>query len=64
MQGAVLVTLKSATKLPAADPNGLSDPYCLVSVNKDQKKSQVLYRTLDPVWEEKMTWTRVCVPSL
>ena len=58
-QGAVLVTLKSATKVPAADPNGLSDPYCILTLNKESKKSAVQLRTLDPVWEEKMDWTRV-----
>lgn len=59
-----MVTLKGAENIPAADPNGLSDPYCILTLNKEEKKSAVQLRTLTPVWEEKFDWTRVsgCLP--
>lgn len=59
--GAVLVTLKSATNIPAADPNGLSDPYVVFTLQKETKQSAVQLRTLTPAWEEKHDWTRVPV---
>lgn len=60
LQGAVLVHLKHATNVVAADPNGLSDPYVIMTIGKDQKRSVCMYRTLEPVWEEKHDWTQVC----
>ena len=59
LQGAVLVTLKHAKNVPAADPNGLSDPYAILKLNNKTEKSVAQLRTLDPVWEEKYTWTHV-----
>lgn len=64
LQGAVLVTLKSATNIPAADPNGLSDPYVVFTLQKETKQSAVQLRTLTPAWEEKHDWTRVRAAGL
>ena len=60
VQGAVLVHLKHATNVVAADPNGLSDPYVIMRIGKEEKRSVCMYRTLEPVWEEKHDWTQVC----
>ncbi|KAK9803778.1 hypothetical protein WJX73_005763 [Symbiochloris irregularis] len=62
--GAVLVHLKHATNVVAADPNGLSDPYVILTIGKEQKKSVCMYRTLEPVWEEKYDWTQVPIDEV
>ena len=59
MQGAVLIVLKSAKDLPAADNNGLSDPYCKLLLAGSQKKSVIQYDTLSPVWNEKHDFVKV-----
>jgi Ca2+-dependent lipid-binding protein len=35
------------------DGNGLSDPYCIVSFNKHIRKTKVMFRNLNPKWEER-----------
>ena len=60
MQGAVLVTVKKATDLPAADGNGLSDPYVRMMLDEKKKKTHVQKHTLSPSWNEKHEWLHVC----
>jgi len=46
--------LIGANNLPAADKNGLSDPYVAIKVGKAKTwKSAVLQRTLEPTWNQK-----------
>lgn len=59
VQGAVMVTLKKGEDLPAADPNGYSDPYVKFNLNGDSKKSTVKRFTLNPAWNEKFEWFKV-----
>ena len=48
-----IVHIKKAKGLAAKDRNGLSDPYIKVSLNGGvEKKSKIIYKTLDPVWDE------------
>jgi Ca2+-dependent lipid-binding protein len=59
-EGAVLVHLKSASALLAADSGGVSDPYVKLSVGdmkNNMKKSRIKQRTVNPVWDEKYEWT-------
>lgn len=42
--------LYQARNLPAADSNGLSDPYALVRISGAQVKSAVIKETLNPTW--------------
>ena len=53
-QGTLKVTIKHANGLMAADSNGLSDPYVAVHAGGFAKKSKVIPKTLDPVWN--VTW--------
>ena len=46
----VVVTLERARGLPAADSNGLSDPYAVLKLNGLKRRSRVLQGTLNPVW--------------
>ncbi|KAK9786169.1 hypothetical protein WJX73_007640 [Symbiochloris irregularis] len=62
--GAVLVHLKHATNVVAADPNGLSDPCVILTIGKEQKRSVCMYRTLEPVWEEKYDCTQVPIDEV
>ena len=59
MQGAVLIHLKGAKGLPAADSNGLSDPYAVLKLGKESKKSMIQYDTLNPMWNEKFEFVKV-----
>ncbi|XP_063718771.1 uncharacterized protein LOC134845668 isoform X2 [Symsagittifera roscoffensis] len=45
-----------ATGLKAADPGGTSDPFCVITVDGNQQKfkTEVIYKTLDPIWNEKL----------
>ncbi len=63
LQGALLITLKEAKNLPAADSNGLSDPYAKVKLGKDHRKSMIQYDTLNPVWSEKFDFVKVQISS-
>jgi hypothetical protein len=48
------IHLIKATKLPSADSNGLSDPYCLFKIlNRDiSVKSRRIDKTLNPIWDD------------
>ena len=46
----IVVTLEKARGLPAADSNGLSDPYAVLKLNGLKRRSRVLQGTLNPVW--------------
>jgi hypothetical protein len=56
MQGAVLVTVKKASNLPASDSNGLSDPYVRMVLDDHKRHTTVQRRTLNPSWNEKFEW--------
>ena len=45
-------TVKKATDLAAADRNGLSDPYVLLSLNGEKHKTRTVLKSLNPVWDE------------
>jgi NIMA (never in mitosis gene a)-related kinase len=46
------VLLKKATSLAAKDKNGLSDPYCEIAIGDRVLKSSIIYKSLNPVWNE------------
>eukprot|EP00966_Prymnesium_polylepis_P123543 2856363-Prymnesium_polylepis.1 len=50
--GTLRVTVKRAWGLRAADPNGSSDPFVVVSTVKGQQKGRVVKRSLSPQWDE------------
>ena len=58
-QGAVLVTLKKASALPAVDRNGLSDPYVKFTLDDHKRHSTTIKKSLSPVWGEKFEWLEV-----
>jgi Ca2+-dependent lipid-binding protein len=53
--GMLKVLLHRGSGLKAADPNGKSDPYVIVRCGGMERKSKVLKKTLDPVWNEELT---------
>ena len=55
----MLVTVKKATDLPAADGNGLSDPYVRMMLDEKKKKTHTQKKTLSPTWNEKHEWLHV-----
>ena len=60
LQGAVLVTLHKGEDLPSADPNGYSDPYVKLTLNRKTQTSTIKRFTLNPAWNEKFEWFKVC----
>ena len=49
--GLLTVGLRRASGLPAADDNGLSDPYCKLQLGSGKPMtSRKLAKTLDPIW--------------
>ncbi|EIE26093.1 hypothetical protein COCSUDRAFT_46488 [Coccomyxa subellipsoidea C-169] len=59
--GAVLVTLKKVSNLPAADGNGTSDPYVRFELDDHKRTSSVQQKTLNGSWNEKFEWLYVPV---
>ena len=55
--GVLKVLLKKGVGLKAADMNGKSDPYVKVNAAKQEKKSKVVKSTLDPVWDEEVSFS-------
>jgi len=49
------IQLIEATGLPAADFGGTSDPYVEVCTNTERQKTQIIKKTLSPVWRETKT---------
>ena len=50
--------------LPVMDPNGKSDPYCVVVVGDNQAKTGVQYNTLNPEWRETLQFDISDAPQL
>lgn len=51
-------TVQRAVELNAADPNGKSDPYCIIHLGSPGEqlfKTEIKYGTLSPEWNEKLT---------
>ena len=49
-------TVQRAVEVKAADPNGKSDPYCIIhlgSPGEQLHKTEVINGTLSPEWDEK-----------
>ena len=51
-QEGILIHLNRAENLPAADSNGLSDPFVRFRVGKDKARSFTVEKTLNPSWQE------------
>ena len=52
-RGTMRIVLVSARGLKAADSNGLSDPYCMLSMGRHRKTSTTIKKTLNPKWNEE-----------
>ena len=46
--GELKIFLKKGVGLKAADMNGKSDPYVIVHSGRQEKKSKIIKKTLDP----------------
>ena len=55
-RGRIHVQLKSAAGLKAADLNGKSDPYAVLTLCGKQHKSATVSKTLTPTWNETFEW--------
>ena len=50
--------------LSVMDPTGKSDPYCIVIVGNQEKRTAVQYNTIAPVWHETLQFEVSGVPQL
>ncbi|KAJ3445017.1 centrosomal protein of 76 kda [Anaeramoeba flamelloides] len=48
------VHLIRGVNLRSADPNGFSDPFVIVEFGGFKQRTKVIYRSLDPIWEETL----------
>ena len=51
-RGVLRVRLSHAIGLKSADSNGFSDPYVKLSLNREKRTSKIVYKTLNPRWDE------------
>eukprot|EP00924_Labyrinthula_sp_SR-Ha-C_P014427 snap_masked-scaffold_20-processed-gene-5.101-mRNA-1 protein AED:0.47 eAED:0.47 QI:0/-1/0/1/-1/1/1/0/1572 len=52
----LVIKIFDADNLLAGDINGLSDPYVIVNFSNLQKKTSVISKTLNPEWNEALTF--------
>jgi len=55
MDGLIEIEVIAGKDLPIGDINGLSDPYCLITLPTGLKfRTKTIYKNLNPVWNEKI----------
>ncbi len=47
------IKVKEAKGIPAADSNGKSDPYVVLTIGGQKKKTKIIHKTLEPKWYEE-----------
>ena len=57
-KGMLRLHLRLANGLKSTDSNGLSDPYVVAYVGSMEEESFAKPKTLDPVWDEKLTFRK------
>lgn len=58
------ITVVEGRNLSVMDPTGKSDPYCIVIVGNQEKRTAVQYNTIAPVWHETLQFEVSGVPQL
>ena len=56
--------VKKGENLPALDPAGSSDPYCILKLGKDERRTSVQFNTLDPKWEQTFVFELNNLPQV
>ncbi|XP_031571649.1 uncharacterized protein LOC116305818 [Actinia tenebrosa] len=57
------ITVVEGRQLPVMDPNGKSDPYCIVSVGGQEQTTAVQYATVNPEWRETFQFEVPAIPQ-
>ena len=55
----VVVCVYMTRYLISGDSSGLSDPYCTISINGDEKKTSTKYKCVNGIWNEKLIFENV-----
>lgn len=58
------VTVVEGRNLPVMDSTGKSDPYCIVIVGNQERRTSVQYSTINPTWHEALQFDISGVPQL
>jgi hypothetical protein len=53
--GHLIIRIRRGRSLMICDPNGFSDPYCMIFMGGLEYRTQTIWKTLDPVFEETFT---------
>lgn len=59
-----VISVVEGRRLPVMDPNGKSDPYCIVSVGGQEQTTAVQYSTINPDWRETFQFEVPTVPQI
>ena len=46
--------------LIAGDSTGLSDPYCVISIDGEKRETSIKYKCVNGIWNEKLVFDTVC----
>eukprot|EP00794_Sanderia_malayensis_P018024 gene18024-19829_t len=58
------VTIVKGEDLPALDPMGTSDPYCIIKFGKDVRQTNIKQKTLNPQWNETFVYEVDNIPQV
>ncbi|MES1910298.1 MAG: hypothetical protein MHM6MM_002918, partial [Cercozoa sp. M6MM] len=61
--GVLNVEVMNGAQLPAADRNGLSDPFLVLKLGDEKRKTTVKKNTLNPTWNENFMFENVDIDS-
>jgi phosphatidylserine decarboxylase len=48
--GQLIVEIMGGRNLAAKDKGGTSDPYCIIKIGDQERRTDIIYKTLNPEW--------------
>ena len=59
----IVVCVYMTRYLVSGNSSGLSDPYCVISINGDKKQTSTKYKCVNGIWNEKLIFNNVAFSS-
>jgi len=60
--GHLEILVVQGSNLASRDANGLSDPFCILELLDEQRETNCIEKTLNPVWEQRLSFAVVEKP--